>query len=81
MGPEVTVGYLPFKAATLARASHTVIAPEGLSPPRQACRDTSLLHLATGAAQVPLADQALDALNCEGEVGDMSQQVMRLYYG
>lgn len=63
---------------TLARASYTVIAPEGLSPPRQACGDTSLLHLATGAAQA-LADQALDALNCEGEVGNMSQQVRGLY--
>lgn len=56
---------------TLAGAAHIVIAPEGLSPPRQACRHASLLHLATGAAQPP-ADQALDALNCEEEVGDMS---------
>lgn len=62
---------------TLVGAAHAVIAPEGLSPPRQACRDTSFFHLATGAAHVP-ANQALDALNCEGEVGDTSQQVMGL---
>lgn len=48
---------------TLARAARTVVASEGLSPPRQACGATSLFCQATGAAQSP-ADQVLDTLDC-----------------